>query len=343
MGCRSVLTAAAGALVLAAAAPRPAAAQLISPGKLSEAHVDLEGVRNCTKCHRLRERGVANDLCLACHTPEQTRIAKGTGYHATLGDRSCSDCHKEHFGRDFDVLHLDTAAFDHQETGFTLEERHTELECRKCHQPELIVAADVRAFKGEHGTLDRTFLGLGTTCEACHESDSPHGKQFADRACTDCHTQRDWKHTRGFDHDDTRYALTGEHRDVACEKCHKLARPGDAKSRRYTGIAFRACTDSAAAPRPVRAGVRSREDQVRAARQAPRRALCVVPRAGCGRRGGDPPHLRGHDGAPLLSAARRHAVRVVPSRLPRGRVRRVAKRDRVPQLPHRGCLAADQL
>ncbi len=246
--------AAAGVVVLAAAVPRPAAAQLISPGKLSDAHADLEGVRSCTKCHRLRERGIANDLCLECHTPVRTRVTQGKGYHASLGDRNCSDCHKEHFGRDFNVLHLDTTAFDHQETGFRLEGKHGELACRECHQPKLIVAADVKAFKGEHGALDRTFLGLATTCETCHESDSPHGRQFAGRACTDCHTQRDWKHTSGFDHDDTQYTLTGAHRDVACQKCHKLARAGDPKSRRYTGIAFRVCTDCHRDPHENRMG-----------------------------------------------------------------------------------------
>jgi len=222
---------------------RPAYAQLISPGKLSEAHADLEGVRNCTNCHRLRERGVADDLCLQCHEPERNRIEQQRGYHATVADRSCAECHKEHFGRDFALVRFDTTAFDHAEAGFDLVEHHAELECRNCHTPRLIVAADVRDFKGEHGTLDRTFLGLGTTCGECHKEDDPHANQFADRACTDCHSQTSWKPAGGFDHQRTRYPLTGGHRDVDCLRCHETLRQSDPPTRRYAGIAFGRCTD----------------------------------------------------------------------------------------------------
>ena len=221
----------------------PARAQLISPGKLSGAHADLEGVRNCTNCHRLRERGAANDLCLRCHEPERNRIENRQGYHSTIADRNCAECHKEHFGRDFDLVRFDTTTFDHAAAGFELVEHHAELDCRACHRPELIVAADVRGFKGGHGALDRTFLGLGTTCLACHTEDDPHGDQFADRACTDCHSQTSWKPARGFDHDRTRYPLTGSHRDVECQRCHETLRQGEPAMLRYAGVAFGRCTD----------------------------------------------------------------------------------------------------
>ena len=221
----------------------PARAQLISPGKLSEAHADLEGVRNCTNCHRLRERGVANDLCLQCHEPERHRIEQRRGYHATVADRNCAVCHKEHFGRYFAVVRFDTASFDHSEVGFDLVERHAELDCRECHRPELIVAADVRVSKEEHGALDRTFLGLGTSCRACHTADDPHGDQFSDRTCTDCHSQTQWNPTEGFDHDRTDYPLTGRHRDAVCRGCHETLRGGDRPMLRYAGVAFGRCTD----------------------------------------------------------------------------------------------------
>jgi len=38
----------------------------ISPGDLSNAHKDLEGMSNCTKCHALGEK-VENNKCLDCH------------------------------------------------------------------------------------------------------------------------------------------------------------------------------------------------------------------------------------------------------------------------------------
>ena len=39
----------------------------ISPGELSSAHSNLEGMSNCTKCHSLGSQ-IGNKECLNCHT-----------------------------------------------------------------------------------------------------------------------------------------------------------------------------------------------------------------------------------------------------------------------------------
>ena len=148
--------------------------QLISPGKLSSAHADLGGITKCTTCHALGQRSASNTLCLDCHTPLKTRIEAEKGYHSTVMEENCADCHKEHFGVDFVLVRLDTLQFDHKDAGFELRGAHQEASCRGCHVPEYIVAADVRTFKGEHDALDNTFLGLDTSCMGCHEDASPH-------------------------------------------------------------------------------------------------------------------------------------------------------------------------
>ena len=38
----------------------------ISPGDLTKAHADLEGISNCTKCHEIGEK-VLSSKCLDCH------------------------------------------------------------------------------------------------------------------------------------------------------------------------------------------------------------------------------------------------------------------------------------
>lgn len=228
--------------LLLGVAPR-AGAQLISPGKLSRAHERLEGIRHCTECHELRQRGITNARCLACHKPLAARIAARRGFHADLASKNCAECHKEHFGRDFAVLRFDTTGFDHRKTGFTLEGHHAELACRKCHRASLIADSAVRAFKTRYAALDQTFLGLGTTCTSCHRTDNPHGRQFGDRACTDCHTQRAWKGAARFHHDRTRFTLTGRHRRVRCDQCHQPRTRGKPASLQYVGIRFAACTD----------------------------------------------------------------------------------------------------
>jgi hypothetical protein len=223
--------------------PESGTAQLLSPGKLAAPHSDLAGMRNCTNCHVLGERGISNRLCLECHEPIRNRLAQRRGFHATVAEQQCSECHKDHFGEDFQLVRFDTDSFVHSTVGFDLVETHGDLNCVDCHQPELITAEDVRAFNGEHGTMDKTFLGLGTTCFACHTSDDPHGLQFAERPCIECHGQTTWNELIGFDHNRTRYRLTGLHRRQTCASCHPTttSTPGVPQVK-YTNLRFSRCT-----------------------------------------------------------------------------------------------------
>lgn len=212
-------------IVAILAGPRAAGAQFISPGKLTRAHDHLTGLRNCTQCHQLRNPGAAPDRCLECHVPLRTRLKEKRGLHAAIEEEYCGECHKEHFGIDFDMVRFDTATFEHDvKTGYELVEAHAEAECRSCHKVDYIEAADVKDFKGEHGALDRTFLGLATTCIGCHAPEDPHEKQFPDRSCDECHAVTTWEEAELHDHDKTRFRLTGKHRKVDCKECHKPIR-----------------------------------------------------------------------------------------------------------------------
>lgn len=237
---RAVVSLAGLALALAA----PLRAQLFSPGKLAAPHADLEGIRNCTSCHQLRQRGTSNALCLDCHKPLGARVAAGTGFHATVSARNCAECHRDHLGVDHPLVAFDTATFVHDTTGFRLDGAHRALGCRKCHTPDLVSAPDVKAYAGEHHALDRTFLGLPTTCVGCHASDSPHGTQFEKRDCDACHTAGDWKKADRFDHDRATFQLTGRHRTVACASCHPSVPVAGAKPMvRFAGIRSETCSD----------------------------------------------------------------------------------------------------
>jgi len=218
-----------------------APAQLLSPGKLIASHGDLDGVRNCTRCHQLGERGVANAKCLDCHKSIAQRIAQKKGFHATIGDRTCGECHKDHFGTDFDAVHFDTVGFDHRaKTGFDLAGGHARTACRDCHRPEYVVEAAVRQEAGEHGRLASTYLGLATTCVGCHRDDDPHSGQFPNQGCEDCHSEVDWKKPDRFDHAKTRYPLRGKHADAACRDCHTPI-PGRKGALKLTGLEFGTC------------------------------------------------------------------------------------------------------
>lgn len=229
-------------VALASFVSLPVRAQLISPGKLSRAHADLEGITNCTSCHVLGQRSADNNHCLDCHVPLQNRITANRGYHATLTDQNCADCHKEHFGVEFIPVRFDTLSFDHNETGFELTGSHEEATCRGCHQPENILAADVRSFKGEHQALDKTYLGLMDSCIGCHNDESPHEEQFPDTECNTCHDSDVWEEAPIFNHDNTRFELIGKHQDVSCDGCHPSVRsPGGIGYVQYTNLQFSNC------------------------------------------------------------------------------------------------------
>jgi len=80
-------------------APVPAQiGTLVSPGPLSRAHANLEGLANCQKCHTPGREVIASK-CLSCHKPIADRIARKVGVHRTVtGD--CNACHAEHRGPD---------------------------------------------------------------------------------------------------------------------------------------------------------------------------------------------------------------------------------------------------
>ena len=184
---------------------------------------------------------MANANCLECHTPLRDRLAEQKGFHATVRDQNCGECHKDHFGLEFDAIRLDTAGFDHEKTGYQLKDGHVDVPCRDCHQPAFITAADVKRFKAEHGAIEETLLGVGTTCGLCHRKDDPHKDQFPRRRCEECHVETTWDDVDRFDHGATRYRLTGKHRDVDCGDCHEPTgrKKGQA---RYAGLDFANCT-----------------------------------------------------------------------------------------------------
>jgi hypothetical protein len=223
-------------------------AQLLSPGKLSRPHASLEGVAQCSACHELGKRGVDDARCLSCHEPLARRVAQRKGFHATLRALPCAQCHKDHFGADFRLVRLDTAGFDHDTTGFVLALSHDTVPCRSCHNAERLTEPVTRAYAERHGVAGRTFLGLGTTCLDCHRSDDPHGVQFRDRRCADCHDESAWRRTPGFRHERTRYALTGRHQDLACGDCHEPTVAGQARTAQYVGLEYHRCAACHADP-----------------------------------------------------------------------------------------------
>jgi hypothetical protein len=215
----------------------------ISPGPLHRSHADLEGVQNCTKCHGTNRELVA-EKCLACHGAIKARLDSRTGLHGKQSYAQCQNCHVEHQGGDFALIYWKNGqkSLDHALTGYTLDGKHSGLECRTCHTAKFI--ADSTAIVAEKINKDSTFLGLSAVCSTCH-TDEHRGQLTV--ACSTCHTTAGWKPATGFDHARTKFALTGKHLPVLCAKCHvevaDRGSPDDTSFAKLTGLRFQQCTD----------------------------------------------------------------------------------------------------
>lgn len=191
---------------------------------------------DCVSCHRIQDvhAGRYSARCERCHGEDKWRGVSFnhdrdtkyplTGAHAKVkcdachaGDlyrdklaTTCLSCHRKddrhkgQLGAKCEQCHTEASwrriiAFDHDVTRFPLIGRHAAIRCEACHRsPE--------------------FKKTPLTCVACHPDKHHEGRLGPD--CGLCHNAHRWK-TWTFNHDtQTRYPLTGAHRDLDCHACH---------------------------------------------------------------------------------------------------------------------------
>ncbi len=204
----------------------------ISPGDLSSAHKDLEGMSSCTACHEIGDK-VLNNKCLECHKEIQTLLNENKGYHAikSVAKKDCFECHSEHHGRKFDMVRFDEANFNHDLTNYKLEGKHAVIDCRQCHVADNIQDLELKK-------RPQTFLGLSENCTSCH-ADFHQGTLSSD--CKQCHTMNAFRPASKFDHSKTDFALNGGHADVSCVECHEKTTKNGVEFQKFAGVNFNDC------------------------------------------------------------------------------------------------------
>ncbi len=159
---------------------------------LDGAHAAAE----CKTCHATLDFTQEKQLCVSCH----------------------EDVHRGEFGTECAQCHTSRSFIDrgamvrrHQVSRFPLTGNHAALECEDCHRPT--AAGHLR------------FVGRQADCSGCHMADFQAAKTPDHAAgnfpldCLTCHSTVSWRGAR-FNHDLSRFPLTGAHRTVACASCH---------------------------------------------------------------------------------------------------------------------------
>lgn len=155
---------------------------------------------SCSGCHTRSSSGQMqfvgrSTTCVGCHATDARAVAVPD--HKAAGFTECAACHSINTWRN--------ARFDHAQTAFPLVGAHLAATCEGCH-------------------ADRVFKGKDTRCVSCHRDDydkavAPRHADGFPTTCADCHGNSAWKGAT-FDHQATRFPLSGAHRVTTCQGCH---------------------------------------------------------------------------------------------------------------------------
>jgi hypothetical protein len=173
----------------------------------SKTRYPLEGRHKtvaCDRCHAAGKpkSGMKFGQCRDCH---QDRHNGEFADRARGGD--CEECHS--------VSEFTPASFtieQHQATRFALKEAHLAVACTQCHGES----------KGDMVAREGRYTWPSARCQDCHR-DVHKGQltRIVDRSgCEWCHAETDWAAIQ-FQHDSTRFTLTGKHASATCASCHR--------------------------------------------------------------------------------------------------------------------------
>jgi hypothetical protein len=159
---------------------------------LTGAHVKV----TCAQCHVNNNYTTLPTACYGCHQKDFTGTKNPP--HAAEGfPTDCTLCHS--------TSNWTSSTFNHNSV-FPLTGKHATIQCAQCH-------------------TNNNYKTLPTTCYGCHQKDyagtkaPPHATVGFPTTCSDCHSTTDWTGA-SFDHNTTKFPLTGAHVKVPCTQCH---------------------------------------------------------------------------------------------------------------------------
>ena len=210
----------------------------IGQNDCKQCHTDVHDGKfgaDCKECHNENSFKIKNAIDLAGFDHNRTHFPL-KGSHAGL---ECKSCHKESLTSPLPHNRCDDCHDSYHTATFTLE--RLEEDCRNCHSesgfsPSLFTFEDHQRttfpLLGAHQATpcilchmkdeEWVYKSLDSDCISCHNnihSGYLDDKYYPDQDCRACHSEDIWTNP-AFDHNQTRYELSGSHASVACVKCH---------------------------------------------------------------------------------------------------------------------------
>ncbi len=157
---------------------------------------------SCTSCHQQNTFTGLSPECYSCHKANYD-ATKDPNHIASGFPITCNVCHS--------IYGWEPAKFDHNNTQFPLTGKHINVSCNDCHKTG--------------------YTSTPQDCYSCHQKDYQsaqdpnHIQQNFPTDCQQCHTTSGWEGAT-FNHNLSKFPLTGAHIQVNCSDCHSSGYSG---------------------------------------------------------------------------------------------------------------------
>ncbi len=152
---------------------------------------------SCVECHQNSQYANTPTSCADCHRADFNGTTNPNHVQANFST-NCVQCHT--------VAAWHPATFNHATTRFPLTGRHAAIQCQDCH-------------------TSGNYQLVYTNCYPCHQTQfaQPQNPNHVlgnfNHDCPPCHTSTAWRPST-FNHNTTRFPLTGRHIGRECNDCH---------------------------------------------------------------------------------------------------------------------------
>ncbi|MCB9014463.1 MAG: cytochrome C [Lentimicrobiaceae bacterium] len=221
--------------------------------------------KNCVDCHADPHQNKFGQNCVECHSEESFRTIKSidrfdhsktrfnlNGRHANL---TCAKCHKGSYTNPIKHSRCSDCHADYH-NGEMISQNQTP-DCKECHNEDGFQPSNYTIERHQNNIFRLEGAHIATPCIACHKKNETwafkkiglkckdchedihksylDSKYYPEANCLKCHSVASWVEV-SFDHNQTKYLLTGKHQTQTCRSCHAQKQKETDLNLQFTGL-----------------------------------------------------------------------------------------------------------